>query len=136
MHAVFDELAELGLPETLVHGDLHPGNVAHDGDALVLYDWSDAAVAHPFLDAAHLVRSIPEEERDAARAAYAEVWRTAYPDVDVARGLELAAQVNTIYQMVTFEHICRAVEDASYWELSGVVARYLKQLPDRFPVRS
>jgi aminoglycoside phosphotransferase (APT) family kinase protein len=136
VHAVFDELAGLGLPETLIHGDLHPGNVAHDGDALVLYDWSDAAVAHPFLDAAHLVRSIPEEEREEVREAYAAVWRTAYPDVDVARGLELAAQVDTIYQMVTYEQICRAVEDASYWELSGVVARYLKQLPDRFPVRS
>jgi aminoglycoside phosphotransferase (APT) family kinase protein len=132
VHHVFDELAALGLPETLVHGDLHPGNVSHHGDTVMLYDWSDAAVAHPFLDAAHLTRSIPEKERDETRETYAELWRAAYPGVDVDRGLELAGQVNSVYQMVTFEQICRAIEDASSWEMSGVVARYLKQLPERF----
>lgn len=133
VRAVFDELAALGLPETLVHGDLHPGNVAHHGEALMLYDWSDAAVSHPFLDAVHLLQRIPELEKDATRDAYAGPWRAAYPDVDVARGLELAAQVNTIFQMVTYEQLCRAIEDASYWEMRGVVARLLKQVPERFP---
>jgi aminoglycoside phosphotransferase (APT) family kinase protein len=133
VHAVIEELAALGLPDTLVHGDLHPGNIARQGDALVFYDWSDAAVTHPLLDLAHLTRGMSDPERDAARAAYAEVWRAAYPDVDFGRGLELATQVNAIYQMVTFEQIYRAQEDASYWEMRGVVARSLRRLPERFP---
>jgi aminoglycoside phosphotransferase (APT) family kinase protein len=135
VHAVIDELASLGLPETLVHGDLHPGNVAHDGDLVVLYDWSDAAVSHPFLDLEHLVRSLPADEGELARAAYADVWRAAYPEVDLNRAFELAAAVNAIFQTVTFEQIYRAQEDASYWEMAGVVARYLRQLPERFPPR-
>jgi aminoglycoside phosphotransferase (APT) family kinase protein len=134
VHAVIEELASLGLPETLVHGDLHPGNVAHDGDSIVLYDWSDAAVSHPLLDLVHLTRSLPDEEVEPARTAYAEVWHTAYPHVDLGRALELAPAVNSIFQMVTFEQIYRAQEDASYWEMRGVVARYLRQLPQRFPV--
>ena len=136
VHAVVEELASLGLPETLIHGDLHPGNVAHDGDTVALYDWSDAAVSHPFLDIVLLTKRLPEDEVRAAREVYAEACRAAEPDVDVARAIELAADANTIYQMVTFEQIYRALEDASYWEMRGVVARMLRDLPQRFPSSS
>ena len=72
---------------------------------------------------------------DAAREAYAEVWNAAYPDLDTTRALELAEHANTIYQMVTFEQIQRAQEDASRWDMHGVVARMLRRLPDRLPRR-
>jgi aminoglycoside phosphotransferase (APT) family kinase protein len=136
VHEVLDELDSLGVPTTLVHGDLHPGNIALSGDSLVLYDWSDASVSHPFLDAALLSSRLSETERAEALTAYAEVWRAAYPGLDVDRALELAGPTNSIYQMVTFEQIYRALEDASYWEMSGVVARYFRRLPDRFPPRT
>jgi aminoglycoside phosphotransferase (APT) family kinase protein len=132
LRAAADELASMGLPETLVHGDLHPGNVAHDGDTLVLYDWSDAAVSHPLLDLAHLTHRLPDDEAAQARAAYAEVWRAAYPDVDYDRALLLAAHVNAAYQVVSYEQIYRAQEGASYWEMKGVVASILRTLPERF----
>lgn len=135
VHAVVEELGSLGFPNTLVHGDLHPGNVAHEGDSLRFYDWSDAAVSHPLLDLIHLGRSMPDEEVALARAAYAEVWHAAYPDVDLDRAIELAVQVNTIFQMVSYEQIYRSQEDASYWEMRGVVARSLRKLPERFPRR-
>jgi hypothetical protein len=130
VHALLDRLAALGVPDTLVHGDLHTGNVAADGDAIVLYDWSDAAVSHPFLDVVVLASRLPEDEQRATFAAYAGAWREAYPDLDVERVLALARPVNTIYQMVTFELIQRAQEDASSWELHGVVARWLRTLPE------
>jgi aminoglycoside phosphotransferase (APT) family kinase protein len=136
VHAVVEELDSLGIPDTLVHGDLHTGNVAHDGDSLVLYDWSDAAVSHPFLDVVLLTQRLPEDESLAARERYAETWRAAYPDLDVTRALELADPANTIYQMVTFEQIYRAQEEASLWEMRGVVSRMLRKLPQRFPRRS
>jgi aminoglycoside phosphotransferase (APT) family kinase protein len=129
VHDLVEALAALGLPETLVHGDLHPGNVAQDRDSLVLYDWSDAAISHPFFDLIHLTRSMAAEEADAARRSYTAPWRAAYPDVDIERGIELAAHVNNIFQMVNFEQIYRAQEDASYWEMRGVVSRTLRNLP-------
>ena len=133
VRAVLTELAGLGIPDTLVHGDLHVGNVAHDGDALVLYDWSDAAVSHPFLDLIRLSERLPQDEQDRARAAFADVWRAAFPDADVDRALELAVSANTIYQVVTFEQIYRAGEDVSYWEMRGIVARFLRELPGHLP---
>ncbi len=47
--------------------------------------------------------------------------------------MALAVPANTIYQMVTFEQIQRMQEDASSWEMSGVVARMLRNLPGRIP---
>lgn len=132
--ALLAELDSLGVPDTLVHGDFHPGNVAHDGDSLVLYDWSDAAVSHPFLDVVLLVSRLPEPERAATLEAYAEVWQAAYPGIDTNRALELADHANTIYQMVTFEQIQRAQEAASTWDMHGVVAQMLRTtLPERLP---
>jgi hypothetical protein len=42
-------LAAFGLPPTLVHGDLHTGNIAARDDRPVFFDWGDACVAHPFV---------------------------------------------------------------------------------------
>jgi aminoglycoside phosphotransferase (APT) family kinase protein len=136
VHALVDELGSLGIPDTLVHGDLHPGNVAHDGDSLVLYDWSDASISHPFFDAVQLVSRLPEKERPATRDAYAEAWQAAYPALDVERALELAAAANLVYQLVTYEQISRAQGEESSWEMRGVIARMLRTLPDLFPPRS
>lgn len=42
------ELAAFGLPATLVHGDLHTGNIAQHGTRITFFDWGDACIAHPF----------------------------------------------------------------------------------------
>ncbi len=43
-------LSNYRLPSTLVHGDLHPGNIAAQHDEYLFYDWTDACIAHPFMD--------------------------------------------------------------------------------------
>jgi hypothetical protein len=42
-------LAELGVPESIQHDDLHDGQVFVRGEAYRFIDWGDACVAHPFL---------------------------------------------------------------------------------------
>jgi aminoglycoside phosphotransferase (APT) family kinase protein len=47
-----EELAALGIPDTIQHDDLHDGQVCvRDGRHLVL-DWGDSCVTHPFLSLA------------------------------------------------------------------------------------
>ena len=48
----------LGIPDTLVHGDFHPGNVALADGRAVIIDWSDAAVTDPALDLGLLLRDL------------------------------------------------------------------------------
>jgi len=134
VHAVLEELSGLGIPDTLVHGDLHIGNVAH-GDTPVVFDWSDAAVSHPFLDLVLLAERLPEDQQAEAREAYAEVWRAERPGADVDRALALAPYANAVYQAISYEQIYATQEDASYWEMRGVVARFLRTLPERFATR-
>ena len=122
------ELAALDLPQTLVHGDLHLGNVAHDGDRLSIFDWTDACLAHPFVDLITLDGSSPEDERPALREAYLDRWRRegSLPDTDVV--MSLASVAERAFQAVTYERLQAAQEDASRWVLEGVVARCLRRL--------
>jgi len=93
------ELGALGIPDTLDHGDLWPGNVfveASTGTCAII-DWEDAAIAHPFLSLAPLMVGLVEAglatpthvERlvDAYASAFAAL---AQPAV-VLRGIHLAA---------------------------------------------
>lgn len=50
LQGAIERVQRLGVPDVLVHGDFHPGNIAAVGDRHVLFDWSDAAIAPAFVD--------------------------------------------------------------------------------------
>ena len=71
-----DELTALsdsvGLPPTLIHGDLDAGNVFVRDGAPVIMDWSDSSISNPLFDAA----LIPQVSRNPVLAeAYLDEWR-------------------------------------------------------------
>ncbi len=125
---VLHEFGSIGLPYSVGHGDLHVGNLAVDGDDLVIYDWTDAAITFPFLDAVHLAGSTGDHLRDRVLDAYARVWSAGYLRADVDRALTRAAVVNRIYQAISYEAIYRAQEADSRWEMRGAVAGSLRSL--------
>ena len=50
------ELASGSWPETIVHGDLHTGNaVVQPNGSVLIYDWDDAVLSHPFLSVERLL---------------------------------------------------------------------------------
>jgi hypothetical protein len=75
LREAISELAAIGVPETLLHGDLHPGNIGvRDGQALA-FDWTDAAVSHPFLDLVTFVEKRPSLSEDPRlKDAYLAEW--------------------------------------------------------------
>lgn len=123
-------LAAYDVPTTLVHGDLHLGNVAEQDGRLTVFDWSDASVGHPFIDLVTLVRSSPSEERDELTAAYLGIWRDHLPGSDLRRVVELATVAEKVFQAVTYDRLQAAQEDAAVWSMQGVVARCLHQLTE------
>jgi len=46
----FALLDDCGLPDTIVHGDFHPGNWRSDGGPPAIVDWADAHLGNPVLD--------------------------------------------------------------------------------------
>ena len=70
-------LDEIGPAPTLVHGDLHPWNVAHGPSATRVFDWTDAAVSHPFVDlATYVFRTDDPAVRRRLVDAYVSAWST------------------------------------------------------------
>ena len=132
--ALVREFWGCGIPDTLSHGDLHPGNVAYDGREVRIFDWTDGCVSHPFLDGSHLARVLDwygtgDGEAERVMQAHAGPWRDAFPGADVDRALELAPLADLIFQTVTFAHIASASEDGS-GDFTGTVARLTSALLD------
>ena len=82
-----------GLPDTLVHGDLHPGNVIADGTGRVLIDWGDAVVGNPAYDIVRLVEDLPAAQGVPVIGRWAERWRRSAPGSDPERALALIGPV-------------------------------------------
>jgi hypothetical protein len=87
------ELAACGVPDTLVHGDLHPGNArGHDSRRVVL-DWCDAFVGHPAFDLLRLVEGLPADAASAIVDGWVGRWRRAVPGSDPGRAVDLLRPV-------------------------------------------
>jgi Ser/Thr protein kinase RdoA (MazF antagonist) len=108
------ELASLGVPETLLHADLHPGNLAVRDGRPIAFDWTDAAVSHPFLDLVTFVGA----KSDVARSpevtdAYLAEWQDFASLPDLRRALELAGRLGALFQAVTSLHLADNVSGPS-----------------------
>ena len=99
---VVRELAAGPVPASLVHGDCHRDNVGIRADGSIqIFDWSDGALGHPFMDLAMYLIGVPEADREVLRAAYLAEWASfAEPDV-LAELLRKADVLAGVYQVVT-----------------------------------
>jgi hypothetical protein len=109
-------LADAGLPPTLVHGDLHGDNVArHDGE-LVYFDWTDACVAHPFIDLHSLQWEKDETSRAVLLAAYLDAWDGVATPERLLEAASLAEVVIPLHHAVSYQHIVGGIEPAARTE--------------------
>src|ERR1700742_1750899 len=106
----FDDVSACGLPDTLVHGDFHPGNFRGDGRVLTLLDWGDSGVGHPLLDQPAFLDAIPHDAVGAARAHWSQQWRDAVPGSDPARASVLLAPVAAARQAVIYRRFLDNIE--------------------------
>lgn len=127
-----ETLAAVQVPDSIGHGDLHIGNYVADAAGVRMFDWSDAALTLPVLDARLLAGSAGGEHEQPTLDAYAEVWANRLPAVDVAAALELSPVPHLVYQTVSYEGIYRGQEEQSHWEMAGISARLLRRLIGRW----
>jgi len=105
-------IAACGVPDTLVHGDLHPGNVRVDGDVLVIMDWGDAVVGHPAYDILRLTEDLPAADADALVAAWVERWRSTTAGSDPAQAVELMRPIAELRGAVVYSGFLANIETA------------------------
>lgn len=123
----FADLEACGVPETLVHGDFHPGNWRSDGSSLVLLDWGDSGIGHPLLDAAAFLPRVPDDVRPAVRSAWIEAWQRAQPGCDPARALDLVLPIAALRQALVYRTFLDGIERAEQRYHEGDVPAWIRR---------
>lgn len=103
-------VAECGVPDSLVHGDFHPGNLRRDGDRLTLLDWGDAGVGCPLLDVPAFLGRVAERDAPAVLRTWAEAWQAAAPGSDARRAVALLRPVAELRQAVIYRRFLDRIE--------------------------
>ena len=124
------DIADCGVPDTLVHGDFHAGNVAgRPGDHVIL-DWGDSFVGHPLLDELAFVERLPPAVQIAARGWFVDAWQRAVPGSQPARAIELLEPLAALEAAAVYARFCAAIEpDERVYHASDVV-RLLRRAAD------
>ncbi len=120
------DAAACGLPDTLVHGDLHPGNVRADGARRTILDWADAGVASPAYDVIRLTGDLPPGDADEIVHAWARCWRATAPGSAPERAVELLRPVAALRAAVTYADFLGAIEPTEWPYHASDVARSLQ----------
>jgi hypothetical protein len=124
------DLAACGLPDTLVHGDVHPGNARGDAETLVLMDWGDCGVGHPLLDAPALLSRLDAQAATVVRDAWDRAWREAVPGSDPRRAAELLAPLAAARQAVVYQRFLDGIEPSEHPYHRDDPAQWLRDAAD------
>jgi hypothetical protein len=99
-----------GLPETLVHGDFHPGNWRSDGRHRVIVDWCETSHGHPARNLLRLAEWLPDPLAALATDCWAAEWRAAVPGSDPPRAAELMRPVHHLEAALTYQGFLDGIE--------------------------
>jgi len=128
LQATCAELASFAVPPTLVHGDLHLGNVARSAGSYLFFDWTDACVAHPFFDTISIFEANDPNVQARLRDSYLGVWAAYEPIERLLEAWELAMTLCALHQAVSYQHIVATLEVTSKPELAPGLSYWLRML--------
>ncbi|MEU6971601.1 aminoglycoside phosphotransferase family protein [Kitasatospora aureofaciens] len=108
--ALLDGLAACGLPETLLHGDFHPGNWRTNDGSPVVVDYADACLGHPALDGLRPRAYLTPEAWQHAAGVWTAAWREHAPGSDPRRALELAEPLYHLSHALRYQEFLDHIE--------------------------
>ena len=113
----FQALATCGLPDTLVHGDFHPGNFRGDGADITLLDWGEGFIGHPLLDQSALLERVSETQVTQVAAVerhWEQCWQSHIPHCDPRRAARLLMPVATARRAMIYRRFLDHIEPAEH----------------------
>lgn len=106
----WEVLADCGLPDTVVHGDFHPGNWRRGDGPPVVFDLADAHLGNPVLDGLRAIDFLPDGRRRAAADAWIAAWATAIPRSRPAEALRIAEPLAHLAYAVRYQEFLDNIE--------------------------
>jgi hypothetical protein len=110
----FADVASCGVPDTLVHGDFHPGNFRGDATSLVMLDWGDSGVGHPLLDEPAFLDRVPTDAVDTVRRRWHAEWTRAVSGSDPDRASRLLRPVAAARQALIYQTFLDGIEPSEH----------------------
>ena len=108
----FVALADCGIPDTLVHGDFHPGNVRGSPGHYRILDWGDCGIGNPMLD----LRPSFEYFSPADQLGSVDIWDTEWsrraPGGAARRAAELARPLGPLFGAVVYQKFLDHIENS------------------------
>jgi hypothetical protein len=106
----FADLGACGIPETLVHGDFHPGHVRGVPGAYRILDWGDCSIGHPMLDLRPAFEYFAPEDQRAAVDIWQDEWSRRTPGSDARRACELVRPLGPLFGAVVYQAFLDNIE--------------------------
>jgi hypothetical protein len=109
--ARWDHIDACGLPDTLVHGDFHQGNLRSAGlGHLVLLDWGDSGIGHPMLDQSAFLERLAPADRQAVRERWTTRWLREVPGCDPDRAASLLEPIGALRRALIYQGFLDGIE--------------------------
>lgn len=132
--AMCHEFAACDIPPTLIHGDFHCQNLVVTAEKYIYFDWSDAAIGHPFFDAVYFLhqKQLPnvKDVQLRLRNAYLEPWTVYLSMKELTQIFEKARPLTLLYRAIMDYQIISNLEDEAKHKWGQVVPYWLKKLLD------
>ena len=123
-----ERLTSIGPAETIVHGDLHPWNIADVDGRSIVFDWSDSCIGHPFLDLATYVgRTRDVAARQACVDAYLASWSGLMAPDAMEEAVRLALPLSALHQVESYRRIVAGVSEDDRWDMAEAGPAYAEQ---------
>ena len=129
-HDLCEEVESSPIPNTLVHGDFHAENIAVSDGRYLIFDWTDACIAHPFVDVATFMRyaergSIDRATRARWRDHYLRGWEESAPYDVTSRLFELVAPLAAMHQAITYRWLLGSLDPSERWQFGSALEDWL-----------
>lgn len=131
-----EQVEALGLPDALVHNDLHAYNVFDTREGLRFFDFGDAVIMHPLAALliplnvlAHRMEAQPGDPRlwKVADAAL-EVWSDRTPMSELRSALPAALQLGRLGRIESWARVCATMTPEELEEYGDAAAAWLETL--------
>ncbi len=125
--ARLETVARAGMPATLVHGDLHPGNVIGTPRERTIIDWGDSFIGHPGFDILRLTERVSDGDAHALIAEWADRWRALVPGCDPIAAIEALRPIAALRNASVYAHFLANIEPSEHPYHVGDVPHWLAE---------
>lgn len=129
---LYERLQSIALPDTVLHGDFHPGNAARVNDTYCIFDWTDSCIAHPFFDLLPFLHSLRGDEHALTRQQvvdeYLGSWEQYLPRARLDEAWRITQVLGSLFHAIGYLAITENMEEADRWEIGNGVRGWLQHV--------